>query len=115
MGDEEKIVITGIGPLTAGGSGKDEVWDAIMKRRTGLVRKNYSIDGENLGEFYLHEIKNFDINKYEIKKSILAEVEGWKMGDAIIDFYYFLAVIKMAIDDARLKIDDRAKYKIGFI
>ena len=110
-----KIAITGIGPLTAGGSGKDEVWDSIVNKKTGLVEKEYTIENESLGKFYVHEIKNFDIGKYGINNQILDEVKSWKNGDEIIDFYYFLATIKMAIDDSGLSIGKDNNGKTGLI
>ncbi|MFH1380695.1 MAG: beta-ketoacyl synthase N-terminal-like domain-containing protein, partial [Candidatus Omnitrophota bacterium] len=115
MKKEKRVVITGIGPLTAGGSGKREVWDAVINKRTGLIEKEYKIDGETLGKFFVHKIKNFDINNYGINQQILDEIRSWKMGDEITDLYYFLAVIKMAMDDAGLKINDKNKYNTGLI
>ena len=115
MKNEKKIVITGIGPLTAGGSGNEEVWDSIVNRRTGLVEKEYKIDNEKLGKFFVHEIKDFDIKNYDIDRQILDEIESWKMGDKITDFYYFLATIKMAIDDAGLKINKKNNDSTGLI
>ncbi len=115
MKDENRIVITGVGPLSAGGSGKDEVWKSISERRTGLVKKTYEIDGDNIGEFYVHEIKNFSINDYGINQQVLGEIKSWKQEDEIIDLFYFLAVIKMAIDDSGLKIDEENKFRTGLI
>ena len=115
MKKEKRIAITGIGPLTAGGSGKTEVWDSIIKKNTGLVEKEYKIGKESLGKFYVHEIRDFDINRYGINNQILDEIKSWKMGDEIIDFYYFLATIKMAIDDSGLNIDKDDKDATGLI
>ena len=112
---KDRIAITGIGPLTAGGSGADSVWDAVTKKRTGLVEKEYKIDGESLGKFYLHEIKDFDINKYSMNRQAMNELKAWKEGDEITDLYYFLAVIKMAIDDSGLEIDDKNNDTAGLI
>ncbi len=115
MKKANKIVITGIGPLTSGGSGNDEVWEAVLNRKTGLVQKEYTVDGDTLGRFYVHKIKNFNIEKYGINKIALNEVKAWKMGDEIEDFYYFLAVIKMALNDAKLEIRDSNKYLTGLV
>lgn len=115
MKKEDRIAITGIGPLTAGGSGKDNVWKSILDRKTGLIQKEYEIDGDSLGKFYVHEIKDFDINNYEIDRQVLNEIKSWKEGDEIIDLSYFLATIKMAIDDSGLKISDKNKDATGLI
>lgn len=115
MKEDTRIVVTGIGPLTAGGSGVKNVWDAIANKKTGLVKKEYEIGGEKIDEFYLHEIKDFNINDYGLDKQILNAINAWKEGDEIIDLYYFLAAIKMAIDNSGLKIDEKNKYTTGLI
>ncbi len=112
---DERIVITGIGPLTSGGAGKDNVWKAILARKTGLVQKEYKAGEESLGKFYLHEIKDFDIANYDIDRQALNEVNAWKEGDDITDLYYFMAVIRMALDDSGLKINDKNKDATGLI
>jgi len=115
MRNKERIVITGIGTLTASGSGPDEVWRAVENKKTGLVKKEYEMDGESLGKFYVHEIQDFDINRYDIDKSVLSEIENWKIGDKITDFYYFLAVIKMALKDGEFSINEKNNRSTGII
>lgn len=115
MKNSSSVVITGVGPLTASGSGKDGVWKSIMDKKTGLIRKKYKMGDEAAGEFYAHEIQNFDINNYGIDRQVLDGIKNWKENDEIIDLYYFLATIKMAIDDSGLKIDDKNRYLTGLI
>ena len=40
---KNRVVITGIGPLTAGGSGTEEVWESVKKCRTGITNEEYEI------------------------------------------------------------------------
>lgn len=112
---EDRLVITGIGPLTAGGTGVEGVWSAIERKDTGLVQKKYEIGGEKSNEFYVHEIRNFDIRDYDVNKRILNEIKSWKKGDEIEDLYYFLAAISMAINDAHLIISEENKDMTGVI
>lgn len=113
---DDELVITGIGPLASGGSGKDAIWDAVKNRHTGLIKKKYKIEGEEIGEFYLHEVKDFDLNAYtNINKQVLDEVNTWKEGDEIIDFYYFLATISMALEDSGIMINDENKNSTGLV
>ncbi|MDO8525710.1 MAG: beta-ketoacyl synthase N-terminal-like domain-containing protein, partial [Candidatus Omnitrophota bacterium] len=112
---KQKIVITGIGPLMAGGSGNDKVWKAVSDRKTGLIQKEYKIDAESIGKFYVHEIKDFDINDYGINDQALNGIKEWKEGEEIADLHYFLAVIKMAFEDSGLKMDDKTKEFTGLI
>lgn len=115
MKNGQRVVITGIGPLAAGGSGKEKVWKSIADKKTGLGQKEYKIGGESLGAFFLHEIKDFNIEEYGINKQTLNEIKAWKENDEIIDLYYFLASIKMALDDSGLIIDDDKKDAAGMI
>lgn len=115
MKERRRIAITGIGPLTAAGSGKDGVWNSIMNRNTGLVQKEYTIGGERLGKFYVHEIKDFNIDSYKIGRQAISGIRNWKEGEEIADLHYFLATIKMAIDDSGLEIDDANKDAVGLM
>lgn len=115
MRNKERIVITGIGPLTATGSGNAEVWKSVLNRKTGLIQKEYKIDGESLGKFYVHEINDFDIGSYNISQQALSEVKSWKQGDEIIDLYYFMAVIRMALEDSGLKVNDKNRDTVGLM
>jgi 3-oxoacyl-(acyl-carrier-protein) synthase len=115
MSNNSHIVITGIGPLTAGGSGKGDVWDSVKKRRTGLAGKIYEIGNESVGEHYVHEIRDFSIDDYDIDKSALGAIRDWKEGEDIVDLLYFLATARMALDDSRLKIDESSGRSIGLI
>ena len=115
MNKPESVVVTGVGPLAAGGSGKDGLWSSVMEARTGLVRKRYAIGAEDVGTFYLHEISGFDINGYGLDKRALDDIRSWKEGDEIVDLLYFLAVIKMAMDDSSLKIDDASGAVTGVV
>jgi len=115
MDKTKRIVITGIGPLTAAGSGSAEVWNAVANKKTGLTQTEYKIGNESGGKFYVHKIKNFDIKKYGIKEQALNEIQNWKIDDEIIDLYYFLAVIKMALDDTGLEVTEDNKHSIGMV
>lgn len=115
MKNNDRIVVTGVGPLTAGGSGKDEVWKAILDKKTGLARKEYKIDGDVIGKFYVHEIKDFKIDEYGVNPQILNEIKSWKEGDEIADLYYFLATIQMALRDSGLVIDDGNNDVVGLM
>ncbi len=103
---KNRVVITGIGPLTAGGSGTEEVWESVKKCRTGITNEEYEIGGESVGNYFVHRIKDFDIDRYGLDNQMLNEMREWKDGDEIVDNYYFLATINMAIEDSG--IDNRS-------
>ncbi|MBU2045047.1 MAG: hypothetical protein KJ619_07470 [Candidatus Omnitrophica bacterium] len=102
---EKRIAITGLGPLTPIGAGKTALWDALLKGKTNLKLEECFIDGELWEKFYLHKIDNFDIKSFGIDKQTLKEIKTWKEGQEIIDLYYLLASIKLALDDSKLEYD----------
>ncbi|MFH0764475.1 MAG: beta-ketoacyl synthase N-terminal-like domain-containing protein [Candidatus Omnitrophota bacterium] len=102
----KRVVITGLGPISSVGIGCGAMWDSILNKRLNLVKKTYSVDNEKWGEFYLHKIKNFNIKDFNLPKEnfrFISETRTVKKEDT--DLYYFLAVIKLAIDDSGLKYD----------
>lgn len=103
----KRVVVTGVGPLSSLGSGQEETWDNILKLRTNIVKNTYDIDGERWGEFYLHKIKAFNINDFDIPKEnfrFIKELRTVKKEDT--DLYYFLAVISLALKDSALEYDE---------
>lgn len=106
----KRIVITGIGPLSSIGFGKS-LWRSIINGKTGLVKEDFLIDGEKLDGFFYHKIRHFSIDDFEIDKKILDDIRGWKKQDNPLDLFYLLAVVKLALDDARINYRDRNKTK----
>lgn len=111
----KRIAVTGIGPLTAGGSGNDEVWRAIEAKRTGVVRKEYRIGDETAGNFFVHAIPSFSIDGYGFSRQVLDEIKAWKGGEEIEDINYFLATIAMALKDSGAAADDAATRRTGLV
>jgi 3-oxoacyl-(acyl-carrier-protein) synthase len=99
----KKLVITGIGPVSSCGIGKEAFWQGITKAQTNLVKEKYFVGKELWDEFYLHKIKDFDIKNFGIDPDKLQDIKDWKEGDEIVDLNYLLASIKLALDDAGLK------------
>lgn len=100
---EKRVVVTGIGPLTSIGIGKDSLWSALVEGKTNIKLEEWFVDGELWERFYLHKIDNFDIEKFNIDKNTLQEIKDWKDGEDIIDLYYLLAAVKLALEDSKLE------------
>lgn len=106
MNKKKRVVITGIGPMCSLGIGKKAVWDSISDLNINLAKATYCIDKDIWGEFYLHKIRNFKIESFNLPKTNLKfvkELRTVKKED--IDLYYFLAVIELAIEDSGIKYD----------
>lgn len=98
--------MTGIGPISSLGNGRSETWDSIINLRLNLVNEQYNIDGEEWGEFFLHKMREFSIKDFELPNEgfrFIRELRTVQKED--LDLYYFLAVIKLALDDSNLQYD----------
>ncbi|MFA5337124.1 MAG: beta-ketoacyl synthase N-terminal-like domain-containing protein [Candidatus Omnitrophota bacterium] len=102
MENRKRIVITGIGPLSSVGVGKDNFWQGILEKRINLRLEKYFIDDELWGEFYLHKIDKFSISEFGIDRDKLNDIKEWKEGEEITDLNYLIAAVKLALDDSKL-------------
>jgi len=72
---ERRVVITGIGPLSSAGTGKEAFWKGLLEEKTGVRLEECLVDGELWDRFYLHKIDDFDISKFGIEEGILDEIK----------------------------------------
>ena len=105
MNSKKRVVITGIGPLSSAGIGRKDLWLNMLGSITGLTKKVFKIKEEILDKYYLHEINGFNIHNFDIDKDKLNEIATWKEGDEVVDLYYFLATVKLALLDSELQYD----------
>ncbi len=105
MAREKRVVISGIGPLSPAGIGKDVFWEGILNKKIGLKFNEIKADGELWDSFYYHGIDAFDINSFNISGSVIDDILQWKRGIEDKDLYYLLAAVKLAIDDSNILYD----------
>ena len=74
----KRVAVTGIGPISSLGKGCKETWDSIMNLRLNLVRQKYFIGDEDWGEFYLHKMRGFDIDEFDLPKSNFQYIDDKK-------------------------------------
>ena len=86
------------------GIGKDETWKTLLNSNTNLAKQSYSVGGEKWDDFYLHKIRDFNLDTFDLPKENFKFIKGLRtVKKEDIDLYYFLAVIKLAITDSDLK------------
>lgn len=112
--NKTRIAITGIGPLTSIGLDKTSLLDSIARGNNGLVEEKVKIKGEVIERFFIHRIKNFDINKFGLDKHILKDIETWKGENGPIDLYLLMAAAKLALNDSAIN-NFIERDKIGLI
>ena len=112
--DTQRIVITGIGPISSLGIGQDEMWNNALIERINLVEENCSINGQIVDKHFVHKIHNFQIDNFGLDPLSINEIKTWKDCEIGMDLRYFLATIKLAIDDSKLQYD-LGKNDIGLV
>jgi 3-oxoacyl-[acyl-carrier-protein] synthase II len=101
----KRVVITGIGPLSSIGTGKENLWNGLLHGKPFVTSEKFYLNGDLWDEFPVQKIDNFDLNHFSIDKSSLDYITHWKEGEESTDLSYLLAVVKLALDDAKLSYD----------
>ena len=100
---KQRIVVTGVGPITPIGIGKEAFWDALLAGKNGIGRIT-RFDATRYAAQIAGEVKDFSIDGYIDKK------EAKRM-----DRYAQFAVVSagMALKDAGLDLDKENHDRIG--
>ena len=100
---KKRIVVTGVGPITPIGIGKDDFWEALLAGKNGIERIT-RFDATNYAAQIAGEVKDFSIDGFIDKK------EAKRM-----DRYAQFAVVSagMAIADAGIDLDFEDRDRIG--
>ena len=115
MSKEKRVVVTGIGPITSIGIGKDSLWKSLLDGRTNIKLEETFIGDELWDKYYFHKVDNFDISKFGINNGLLDWVKDWKEGDEVVDLYYIIAAIKLALDDSELNYSPHEENDFGLV
>lgn len=101
--EERRVVITGLGAITPLGNDVKKLWENIVEGNSGVD----FITRVNKDEFPVHvaaEVKDFDASAYMEKR------DARKMD---LFTQYAVAAAKMAVEDAKLTIDDSNANHVG--
>jgi 3-oxoacyl-[acyl-carrier-protein] synthase II len=98
-----RVVVTGIGLVSAVGLTREETWRGIIEGRSGVDYITH-FDASNFSVQFAAEVKNFDPLQFVDRK------EAKKM-DAFI--HYALAAAQEAVDDAGLAIEPERAHRVG--
>lgn len=114
MHKKKRVVVTGVGPLCSLGKGKREVFEGIKNFNTNVRLSKMYFNNEYLLSFYKHNLKYFNIGKFNIDKKKLNDLEEWKEGEQLNDLNYLIACIKLALDDSGIEYS-KNKNNIGLV
>lgn len=100
---ERRVVVTGLGTISPNGNDVGTMWDNVVSGHSGIDSISRIQHGE-LPASAAAEVKNFDPKNFMEKK------DARKM-----DFFtqYAIAAARMAVDDAKLTIDENNANRVG--
>lgn len=100
-----RVVITGMGAITAAGIGIEQLWSAVVNGISGIDYVE-SFDTTNFEVKIGAEVKNFEPGQFLDRKEV-------RRTDRFVQFA--VAAAQMALNDAGLKIDESNADRIGVI
>jgi 3-oxoacyl-[acyl-carrier-protein] synthase II len=100
-----RVVVTGVGVMSALGTGLEKNWEALMKGKSGIDRIT-RFDASELPTQIAGEIKDFSAEDFIDKKEI-------KKMDLFIQ--YSIAAASMAMEDSGLEINDENAERVGVL
>jgi len=100
---KRRVVVTGIGAVSPVGNDALESWQNVIAGKSGIGPLT-RLDPDQYSAKVAAEVKDFDIEKYVERK------EARKMDRFT---HYAIAAALMAVEDAKLKIDDSNAERIG--
>jgi 3-oxoacyl-[acyl-carrier-protein] synthase II len=100
-----KIVITGLGPITANGNNKEEFWSAMMAGKSGAALIK-AFDPTHFESKFACEVKNLDMLQFVNRK----EVQRMDVFTQLS-----MAAAHLAIEDAKIDFEKINKDRVGVI
>jgi len=115
MANKKRIVITGIGPISSIGIGKEALWKSLIQGKTNIKLEETYVGKELWDKYYFHKVDDFDMSKFGIDNEKLDWIKDWKAGDEIRDLFYLIAAVKLALDDSGLGYDPHKEGDYGLV
>ncbi|MBQ7249156.1 MAG: beta-ketoacyl-ACP synthase II [Deltaproteobacteria bacterium] len=100
-----RVVVTGVGVISALGTGVEKNWEALMAGRSGIDRIS-RFDASSLPSRIAGEVRDFDGEQFMEKKEL-------RKTDRFIQ--YAIAATDMAMKDSGLKIDAGNAERVGVL
>ncbi|WP_291256273.1 beta-ketoacyl-ACP synthase II [Fusobacterium sp.] len=101
-----RVVVTGLGLITALGTGIEKSWKRIVAGETGIA-KIESYDVAEMPVQIAGEVKDFDPTEFGIEKKEIKKLAR--------NTQFAIAATKMALDDSKLVIDENNAEEVGVV
>lgn len=100
-----RVVITGLGPVTPIGTGKNKFWQSLIQGKCGIDRISY-FDTKEYPTKIAAELKDFDYSNY------ISTKEANRMDKST---QFSIVAVMLALEDSKLKITEKDSYSTGVI
>jgi len=100
-----RVVITGLGPVTPIGTGKNKFWQSLIQGKCGIDRISY-FDAKEYPTKIAAELKDFDCSNY------ISTKEANRMDKST---QFSIVAAMLALEDSKLKITEKDSYSTGVI
>jgi len=102
---KNRVVITGLGPVSPVGIGKNNFWQSLIQGKCGIDRISY-FDTEKYPTKIAAEVKDFDYTNY------ISTKEANRMDKST---QFSIVAAMLALEDSKLKITEKDSYSAGVI
>jgi 3-oxoacyl-[acyl-carrier-protein] synthase II len=102
---KNRVVITGLGPVTPIGIGKNKFWQSLIEGKCGIDRISY-FDTEEYPTKIAAEVKDFNYTNY------ISIKEANRMDKST---QFSIVAAMLALEDSKLKITEKYSYSTGVI
>ena len=100
-----RVVITGLGPVTPIGTGKNKFWQSLIQGKCGIDMISY-FDTKEYPTKIAAELKDFDYSNY------ISTKEANRMDK---NTQFSIVAAMLALEDSKLKITEKDSYSMGVI
>ncbi|MBA7695746.1 3-oxoacyl-[acyl-carrier-protein] synthase 2 [subsurface metagenome] len=100
-----RVVITGLGPVTPIGTGKNKFWQSLIQGKCGIDMISY-FDTKEYPTKIAAELKDFDYSNY------ISTKEANRMDKST---QFSIVAAMLALEDSKLKITEKDSYSTGVI
>lgn len=101
-----RVVVTGIGIITALGTGIEKTWAGLLEGKTGIDTIK-SFDASEISSQVAGEVRDFEPTDFGIEKKEIKKLARYTQ--------FALAASKMALEDSGLVIDEKNAERVGVI
>jgi len=103
---KERVVVTGLGPISSVGLGREQFWQGIVSGRSGVKRIERILPSDQAASKIAGEIVNFDPAEFMDAKTV-------RRTDRFIQFA--ISASKLAASDAKLEMSQEDSTRVGVV